>query len=41
MKTKKQINHRIYEIFDNTEGIFCNESESARIQELLWVLSKK
>ena len=37
MKTKKEINHRIYEIFNNSEGMFLNECESARITELLWM----
>jgi len=41
MKTRKEINSRIYKIFDNTEGMFCNETESARIQELLWILGSK
>jgi len=41
MKTKKEINHRIYEIFNNCEGMFLNECESARITELLWMLNKK
>jgi len=37
MKTKKEINHRIYEIFKNCETLFLNDVESARITELLWM----
>ena len=39
MKTKKEINHRIYEIFDksDSESVSLSDTESARVQELLWV----
>jgi len=37
MKTKKEINRRISQIFENSEGMFLNDVESARIGELLWI----
>lgn len=37
IKTKKEINHRIYQIFNNSKELFLNDIESARITELLWV----
>jgi len=39
MQTKKEINQRIYEIFNksNPESVGLSENESARVQELLWV----
>jgi len=40
MKTKKEINHRIYEIFNNSnlESVSLSETESTRVRELCWVL---
>ena len=38
-KTKKEINQRIYEIFNssNTESVSLTPVESARVKELLWI----
>lgn len=38
-KTKKEINKRIYEIFNNSDddSVSLSPTESARVQELLWV----
>ena len=40
MKTKKEINQRIYEIFkeSNPKSVSLNEIELARMHELEWVL---
>lgn len=40
MKTKKEINHRIYAIFKGSdpESVALNEIEQARLHELEWVL---
>lgn len=40
MKTKKEINHRIYEIFNNSDdkSVSLTDIESARVKELEWVL---
>jgi hypothetical protein len=39
-KTNKEINSRIYEIFNNSDdnSVSLTDVESARVQELLWVL---
>ena len=43
MKTKKEINRRIYEIFEKSDenSIALTNIESARVQELQWVLGIK
>ena len=43
MKTKKEINRRIYEIFEksNPDSAALTPIESARVQELRWVLGVK
>ena len=40
MKTKKEINHRIYEIFNGSDpdSVVLNEIEQARLHELEWIL---
>jgi len=40
MRTKKEINHRIYEIFNGSkpESVSLTDVESARVKELEWVL---
>ena len=42
-KTNKEINRRIYEIFENSnpDNVSLTDVDSARVQELLWVLGKK
>ena len=42
-KTNKEINKRIYSIFNNSDEKFValTDVESARVQELLWVLGVK
>jgi len=42
-KTNKEINRRIYEIFENSnpESVGLTQTESARVQELLWVMGTK
>jgi len=37
-KTKKEINQRIYQIFDECKTSYLSEIESSRITELLWAL---
>lgn len=43
MKTKKEINSRIYQIFHKSDdkSVSLTDVESARVQELLWVLGAK
>ena len=40
MKTKKEINHRISEIFEDSDPktVTLNDIEQARLKELKWVL---
>ena len=40
MKTKKEINHRMMDIFrdSNPDSVSLNELETARVHELEWVL---
>ena len=43
IKTRKEINHRIYEIFNksNPSSVGLSDVESARVKELQWVLGVK
>jgi len=42
-KTNKEINHRIYEIFEksNPSSVGLSDVDSARVKELQWVLGVK
>jgi len=42
-KTNKEINRRIYEIFENSnpDSVGLSDVDSARVRELLWVIGKK
>lgn len=41
-KTNKEINRRIYEIFENSnpDSVSLTDVESARVRELLWVIGR-
>jgi hypothetical protein len=41
-KTNKEINHRIYEIFEksNPNSVCLSDVDSARVHELLWVIGR-
>ena len=43
IKTKNEINKRIYEIFHKSDGksVALTPAESVRVQELLWMLGVK